>query len=452
MTPTSEVASASPDPRPPGDPAQGEGRSPSSHDGSSVTGSSPATTYAQAPLRGVYGPREILNHAAYHQQARAQGLTNLMEAALAPQDQFSFTPLDQINPSMWDGFMRFGEQTNMYMGSYDADMSWTLDYLPSENSPSYLWEPDMLGALDEVGDGTFGYQQMQPPYEQPPAVEPEDADGDEEDTSDWPDKVDKPAAPKRFAPRVVPIRKNRPISWQSVLDEARVSGWSAGTIRPMHSITDQLRNNLLDTLNESLLRNELSRPEISDALFPPAEVLDYFLRLYVRFLQPRYPVLHLPTFNLYNSPPLMLVAMMLLGSSHSNADAGRFSRIFHEPLRIACMRKQEVEKTWVRRSPDPAALAALANVCSYGASITFSLTSSSAWLGRGVEADTPTNLPKVRAVSSSRRRGGPVFSTIDLPRELSWSRINARGDRRSKPHGWHGSRPRRGSGSGYPST
>ncbi|EKD19501.1 uncharacterized protein L3040_002619 [Drepanopeziza brunnea f. sp. 'multigermtubi'] len=369
QTPKSEPAASSPGRSSLRDLARRDEPSPASPSGSSYTSSSPAAStmyqhqnqpqHQHTPLRGVHDPRNFLHQDGYRHplqpipapdarslQATAQGLTNLMEAALAPQDSFSSTPVESISPSMWDGFMRFGEQTNMYMGSYDADMSWTLDYLSSEHSPSYLTEQDMPGAYDDSGDASFGYQQMQPQYEQPPGSEAEDAEGEDEDVTDWPDKVERPAALER-APRVTPMQ-DRQISWRSVIDEAMCSGLSAATIRPMHNVTDSLRNNLLDNLNESTLRNESSQPEIGDAVFPPAEALDYFLRLYIRYIQPRYPVLHLPTFDIYNSPPLMLVAMMFLGSSHSDADRGRFSRLFHEHLRIACTRKQEIDKAWLR--------------------------------------------------------------------------------------------------------
>ncbi|CAL3973322.1 unnamed protein product [Diplocarpon coronariae] len=276
------------------------------------------------------------------EQAKAQGLTSLMQAALAPHANFSFTPAENVNPSSWDGFMQFGENTSMYMGSYDADMSWTLDYLPSESSPTYLLDQDMLNVFDDYAD-QYRYQPEQQFEPQPPATEAEDAEGEDEDSSEWPDQVEKAAEPDH-CPRTFPIQE-RQISWQSVIVEARASGLASNTIRPMQNVTDQLRNTLLDILKESNLQNEVSRPE---TMFPPTEALDYFLRLYVRYIQPRFPVLHLPTFDIYSSPPLLLVAMMFLGSSHSKIDRGRFSRLFHEHLRIACIRKQEIEKTWLR--------------------------------------------------------------------------------------------------------
>ncbi|KAE8446235.1 hypothetical protein EG329_012460 [Mollisiaceae sp. DMI_Dod_QoI] len=280
-----------------------------------------------------------------NQQVQAQGLTSLMEAALAPQEAFSFTPVENVSPSLWDGFMRFGDTITPYMGTYDADMSWTLDYLPPETSPNYLLDQDMLGAFDDFDQGPYAYQQ--PVQYNQPTVKTEDDEADDEDANDWPDKVEKPSGPERPPNRVIPFQI-LPISWQSVLDEARTSGFSPTTIRPFQTLNEPLRQLLLSDLNGLNFKNELSRPEISDAMFPPVEVLDFFLRLYVRYIQPRFPVLHLPTFDVYNSPPLLLVAMMFLGSSHSSTDRGRFSRLFHEHLRIACIRIQEIDKKYLR--------------------------------------------------------------------------------------------------------
>lgn len=277
---------------------------------------------------------------------QTQGLTSLMEAALAPQEAASFTPGENINPLLWDGFMRFGENNSSYMGSYDADMSWTLDYLPTEQSPNYLLENDLMNTFDDFGDNPYQFQSLQ--YEPPPPPNENESEGeDEEDTTDWPDKVPRPEGSHRRAPRVVPVQ-HQLISWEPVLQEARASGLSPATIRPLDSVNNDLREVMLSSLNGPNFRNEISRPEISDAMFPPAEALDFFIRLYVRYVQPRFPVLHLPTFDLYNTSPLLLITMMFLGSSHATTDRGRFSRLFHEHLRIAIIRIQEIDKKYVR--------------------------------------------------------------------------------------------------------
>ncbi|KAE9364876.1 hypothetical protein N431DRAFT_431620 [Stipitochalara longipes BDJ] len=277
--------------------------------------------------------------------SQAQGLTSLMEAALAPQVAAAFTPGENINPLLWDGFMRFGEKNSSYMGIYDADMSWTLDYLPTEQSPNYLLEDDLMNTFDDFGDNPYQFQSLQ--YEPPPPPNENDSGEDEEDTTDWPDKVSRPEGPQRRAPRVVPVQ-HQLISWEPVLQEARASGLSPATIRPLDSVNDDLRELMLSSLNGPNFRNDISRPEISDAMFPPAEALDFFIRLYIRYVQPRFPVLHLPTFDLYNSSPLLLITMMFVGSSHSTTDRGRFSRLFHEHLRIAIIRIQEIDKKFLR--------------------------------------------------------------------------------------------------------
>jgi len=106
----------------------------------------------------------------------------------SPIPSFTAFPLiENLSPSPWDGF-GFGSDTNTYMGAYDADMSWTLDYLPSENSPNYLLDHDMLNSFDDLRH----YQFSQPKFEQPSTQDTDDADGEDEDTADWPDKIDRP--------------------------------------------------------------------------------------------------------------------------------------------------------------------------------------------------------------------------------------------------------------------
>ncbi|KAF4628310.1 hypothetical protein G7Y89_g9842 [Cudoniella acicularis] len=322
----------------------------------------PSDVYGQ-PHQGLYPDQASSSHAGYQNLLpqddlqgthpsmipghadQPQGLTSLMEAALAPPDAYPFTPAENFNPSLWGGFMLFGDNTNAYMGTYDADISWTLSSFHSESSPNYGLDQDLM-AMDDFAENP--YQQYQAVAYRPDDVSNLDAaDAEDEDTNDWPDKVERPDHPQQRAQRIVPLHL-LPVSWQTVLDEARASGLSPTTIRPFQQISTVLRGSLLSALDSTAYRNDLSRPEISDAMFPPAEALDFFLRLYVRYIHPRFSVLHLPTFDIYNSPPLLLIAMMFLGSSHSRTDRGRFSRLFYDHLRIACIRMQEVDPKCLR--------------------------------------------------------------------------------------------------------
>ncbi len=266
-----------------------------------------------------------------------QGLTSLMEAALAPRDTFQCTPAESINPLLWDGFMRFGDNTTAYMGSYDADMSWTLDYLPCDNSPESLSALGLLAQYDDFGGNPYQHQAL--PYAHPlqNGNESEDAEGEEEDTGDWPDKESHPGTSEQQT-RIVPLNAH-PVSFQATLNEAASSNLSSATIHPFQTISDSLRSILLSSLNEPNFLSGTSGPAISETVFPPSQVLDYFLRLYVRYVHPRFPILHLPTFDPYKVNPLLVVAMMFLGSSHSRTDRGRFEKYFHEHLTLTVMRR-----------------------------------------------------------------------------------------------------------------
>lgn len=209
----------------------------------------------------------------------------------------------------------------------------------SNNSP--------VGTTFEIPQSQFsGVQQQGSPerYRPPQSENPIDAaDNEDDDTNDWPDKITRP----RRAPRIVPLRLI-PISWQPLLDEAHsFLHQEAPTLtQPPQKMTLASRKTLLDTLNGA--RFDFATPEISDAMFPPLGVLEFFLALYMKHVQPRFPVLHLPTFNIFTAPPLLLIAMMVLGSSHSKTDRGRFARIFHGPLRMACTRLYELCPRYVR--------------------------------------------------------------------------------------------------------
>jgi hypothetical protein len=264
-----------------------------------------------------------------------------MEAALGPQQDPTFAPMQNFDPSLWGGFMMFGDNSNTYMGTYDADISWTLESFHSESPPERYLDPEMMRNSNRTfADDPYCYQTG--PYRPDGVNQLDAADAEDEDTNDWPDKEGGIASRQQRTTRVVPLNLF-PVSWQNILDEARASGLSATTIRPYQHINTSLRSGLMAALQGEKFKNDLSKSEITDSNFPPAEALDFFLRLYVRYIHPRFPVLHLPTFDIYNSPAILLVAMMFLGSSHSRTDRGRFSRLFYDHLRLAVLRNNEMD-------------------------------------------------------------------------------------------------------------
>ena len=92
-----------------------------------------APTYQVIPQPNIPVPNPLL-------MSQSHGLTNLMEAALAPSDQFNQVRNPNLN--MWDnGFVSDGN----LMGAYDGDMSWVMETFNNEalSNSNYSSDYDM---------------------------------------------------------------------------------------------------------------------------------------------------------------------------------------------------------------------------------------------------------------------------------------------------------------------
>ncbi|RAL62921.1 hypothetical protein DID88_004762 [Monilinia fructigena] len=179
--------------------------------------------------------------------APSQGLSSLVEAALAP------PPIDtglqvpeNFNPNTWDGFMLYNDSPSIYMGSYDADISWTLDCF-SQDSWSNMDLDFGFGGPDFVQPDHHGQSNDL------------DAEGDEED---WPDKVSRLESPPRWGPKTIP--RLGPESWHTVTHEARASCFTFG---PRQRVNDILRSTLLGMLQIELPSQSGDTLRIIDNIF-----------------------------------------------------------------------------------------------------------------------------------------------------------------------------------------
>jgi len=287
------------------------------------------------------------NFASLAPSTQTQGLSSLVEAAaLAPSVPengaydilFTPVPAGDFDPAMWEGFMLPNENPNEYMGTYDADISWAFDRdLSPQNFLNYDYESSVMAdpyTEEEYQDQILPLGQIVP-------KEPVDSE-EEEDSNDWPDKPSRNPIPMRSAPRIIPVRRS--VDWRPIQDEARTSILLLDKLTPMQRMNDTLRASIIAAL-DVVFEPKPGQPDISE--FPPSDVLDYFFRLYVHHVQPRFPVLHLPTFSMYSTPPLLLACMMFLGSSHSKIDGGSFLRLFYDYARRASFRTVEIDHKMV---------------------------------------------------------------------------------------------------------
>lgn len=274
--------------------------------------------------------QEALSSDALLSPAESRGLSSLVEAALAPPIDNGLPVSESYNPNIWNSSMFYNDTSSICMGSYDADISWTLDCFSQDSWSNMELDLDIgLGGTSLLQPDTSGQSNDL------------DAEGDEED---WPDKVSKLESPLHWGPKVTP--RLVPESWHTVAQESRASSLTTG---PRQQINDMLRSTMLGMLQIGLpaQSSDTVYVEINTATFPPSEVLDYFLRLYFRHVHPRFPITHVPTFNIFASSPLLLLSMMFLGSCYSMADRGRFLRLFHNRGRVASMRLHEIEEKHV---------------------------------------------------------------------------------------------------------
>lgn len=241
--------------------------------------------------------------------------------------------------------------TTFNMGSYDADIAWTFDFaqtdMPYDFASPRHWGTPSVGDASDTG---FPLQQQtfhtitKVPH-QPVCDSTEDkTEVDEGVSKDWPDNLSGSKSPSRQL-------KRRPLDsqvWQSIEREAqRNSDQFAAYPRSFSGTIDYtIRASQIVAL--SLLPvNETPNSEISDAVYPLPAVLEYYLRLYFHHVHDRFPVIHIPTFDISRTAPLLLMTMILAGSNYAKADRGRFSSLFWSPLRVAVMKKIEIDMQYV---------------------------------------------------------------------------------------------------------
>ncbi|KAF1842790.1 uncharacterized protein K460DRAFT_314411 [Cucurbitaria berberidis CBS 394.84] len=77
-------------------------------------------------------------------------------------------------------------------------------------------------------------------------------------------------------------------------------------------------------------------PSIDNVRFPPAEILDIAMEMYLYYFHPTLPIIHIPTFSAKNSPRPLLLCMCLIGLSIlGTAGAAKFvTRTFPAVLQI----------------------------------------------------------------------------------------------------------------------
>jgi hypothetical protein len=132
--------------------------------------------------------------------------------------------------------------------------------------------------------------------------------------------------------------------------ERRTSRWG---------LDEECRSLLQGALNNAPARSESygdtasssgdagNSPSVEGVQFPPAEILDIALEMYLYYFHPTLPIIHIPTFSAKHAPRPLLLCMCLIGLSIlGTAGAAKFvTRTFPAVLQLAYAELQSLSST-----------------------------------------------------------------------------------------------------------
>jgi hypothetical protein len=245
-------------------------------------------------------------------------------------------PTDQAEALEWDPQWPFyGE------GLQDANLDWTLDFL-STGMPTD-------SPLDPIDDREEVMHTMQPDISAFNQGRNDDQDHGLHDDID-----DEPQAWLDQRARPVSLRNSRRRCETSGAaafvdnDERNSFFENHGKLQVRSQLSANSHRAMMETVTAPLLEGFCSEKGMRTHSFPPHSTIIYFLQLYFVHVQPRFPVLHVPTFDPENCPSSLLLAMAVLGSSYSDSNQGKFALTYLERARMSIRLMQEKDQSSVR--------------------------------------------------------------------------------------------------------
>ncbi|KAJ5738041.1 C2H2 type zinc finger domain protein [Penicillium malachiteum] len=116
-------------------------------------------------------------------------------------------------------------------------------------------------------------------------------------------------------------------------------------IKTQISVTSHMA--MVDIITAPLLDGICSEQENHPHMFPPHSTITYFLQLFFVYVHPRFPVLHVRTFDPNSVPPILLLAMAISGSSYSESNKSKFALTYLARARLSIRLMQERDQNYV---------------------------------------------------------------------------------------------------------
>ncbi|KAL3455812.1 fungal-specific transcription factor domain-containing protein [Aspergillus heterothallicus] len=248
------------------------------------------------------------------------------------------SPLSHLSyPSLSEGnYGVYGE------GSFDADLAWILDMAP----PDYMAVP-----MRQSEDTT--QTNMQPIPSMALETDGGQIESDAlhhvstEERNTWPDVDGLPGG--RGMQELSTLSVPDSESWVDHAELSSIQALPNEGRAQCYTVDRNIRARLIATLEEqSSVKDGLLPPEA--AKFPNEATMEYFIRLFFKHVHLRFPVIHRPTFSTETAPPFLLLSMMLLGSSHSPSNRGRFVAAYLWPVVTMFSRIQVLDTAYLRET------------------------------------------------------------------------------------------------------
>ncbi|KAJ5726637.1 uncharacterized protein N7483_007994 [Penicillium malachiteum] len=131
------------------------------------------------------------------------------------------------------------------------------------------------------------------------------------------------------------------------MDERNIFFENAGKLHMKTQLSVTSHMAMVDIIMAPLPEGLCSEKGNPPHMFPPHSIITYFLQLFFAHVHPRFPVLHLPSFDPNSVPPILLLAMATSGSSYSESNKNKFALTYLERARLSIKLMQERDQNYV---------------------------------------------------------------------------------------------------------
>ncbi|KAJ5929913.1 hypothetical protein N7466_005406 [Penicillium verhagenii] len=223
----------------------------------------------------------------------------------------------------------------------DVNLDWTLDFLSngisthspldSINGREGMMAPTALANSEPTQDRR--HDQLQ-----------RGADFTQQESQEWLDQGHEHVSPEAQGPACESLGRTAYVE----IHERDVFIGKSATLLMKRQLSENSYKSMVETVTAPLLDEICSEKGKRPHSFPAISTIVYFLGLFFVHVQPRFPVLHVPTFDPNECSPNLLLAMAISGSSYSESNQGKFTSAYLKRVRMAIRLMQERDQSYVR--------------------------------------------------------------------------------------------------------